>query len=482
MKKLLTTIACLVIGAVLTPSSWGALPAGLSWEVRTGGASDNGSCYDLVNDGGTDYTQQDSAQLTLTDLATTGAVTTLTSATGGFTSAMIDNCIYIASGTNFDVGYYEITAFTDTNTVTLDRTPSSAGAGSGGNGKVGGGVDHPDRVDSSLVAGNHVWIQAGTYNRLGSNTYVLDVSDSQGNDHSTPIIWEGYNSVRGDEPIGSNRPVIDCADTATNGITSDGGYNIMLKWLIIQDCLDDGIQADTLFGWGLRVTSNDGDGVDGENFSCAFCEIDTNTGNGVITNAANRNITLYYSYVHDNGGSGAGVNYAGGGGGVIFVKSVADSNSGNGFYNRSNLGFTAVNNVAYNNSSEGFWQTHAGELAEWVWIDNIAHSNGAYGFSLDNTSREAPFLIGHNISYNNTSGAFENVGSWLQIGNLTSNPSFVNAASGNFTVNSGSPALDAGFDFTEINLTGAYKWNIGLDQDDNAAGGAGGVSMYTFTR
>jgi hypothetical protein len=118
---------------------YAALPNDLVWEVRTTGNDDNGGCKDT--DAATDYTNQDSAQLTLTDLATSGAgVTTLTSATGGFTAAMVDNCIQIKSGTNFNVGFYEITGHTDTNTVTLDRTPSSAGAGSGGTGSVGGAL------------------------------------------------------------------------------------------------------------------------------------------------------------------------------------------------------------------------------------------------------------------------------------------------------------------------------------------------------
>lgn len=482
MKRLLITTALLITSCFLTRTSCATMPSGLVYEVRTTGASTNGGCYNLASDPGTDYSQQDSAQLSLSDLATTGAVTTLTSATGGFTSAMVGNCIYISSGTNFTVGYYYISAYTDTNTVTLDRTPTSAGAGSSGVGDVGGAVDHPDRVDSSLVSGNKVFVEDGDYQRLGSNTYVWDVSDSEGADVSTAIVWEGYGSTRGDTPTGDSRPNIDCADTATTGITSDGGPNIIIKNFIIQDCLGDGIYPDALTMYNVRSTSNVDAGAEGENLACFGCEFDLNGGAGVIINVSNRDMKLYNTYIHDNSSHGAGVNYAGGSGGTEFFRCVADTNSGNGFMNRSNGGLMALENIAYNNTTEGFWQQQAGEIDQWAWIGNIAVSNGAHGYSLDSTTREAPMIVGFNSAYNNTSGPYENVNDEIKLGNVTSNPLLNNPGSGDFTLQSGSPLLDAYYDFSEVNMTGAYKINIGLDQDDNAAGGGSGVSMFTFTR
>lgn len=482
MKRLFGTIFFLIILSVLTQPANAALPAGLHWITRTDGASDNGGCYDIANDGGTDYSNQTSAQLDLTDLATTGAVTTLTSATGGFTSAMVDNCIYIDGGTNFDVGYYEITAYTDTNTVTLDRTPSSGGAGSSGTGKVGGAIDHPDRVVPDLVGGNTVYIKAGTYARLGSNAYVLDTSDSNGNDQSTPIIYEGFNSTLGDTPTGASRPVLDCADTATNGILSDGGDNILVKNLIVQDCTGTGVYSDNLYLWNVRSTSNTGPGFGEENTTCVFCEADNNGDAGIQTNNSNRTFWIFYSYIHDNTGTGVYLNYAGGGGGFLIIGSVVDSNGG-GLVNRSDYGLFAINNVVYNNTGDGLDNQQGGEVAEWPWIGNITHSNTGYGMSLSSSTREAPFFVGYNINYNNTSGAIDStINTDLLQGNLTSDPAFTNAASGDFTVGSSSPALDAFFDFTEVGLTGAYKINIGLDQDDNAAGGGGGESSYTYVQ
>ena len=127
------------LSLIAAPSVWAALQSDTTWEVRTTGNNTNGGCYDTGGTG-TDYSQQDAAQLSLTDLAQNLSSTTLTSATGGFTSAMVDNCIQItgAGSGAFTLGFYEITAFTDTNTVTLDRTACSTANCSGGTGAVGG--------------------------------------------------------------------------------------------------------------------------------------------------------------------------------------------------------------------------------------------------------------------------------------------------------------------------------------------------------
>jgi hypothetical protein len=53
------------------------------------------------------------------------------------------------------------------------------------------------------------------------------------------------------------------------------------------------------------------------------------------------------------------------------------------------------------------------------------------------------------------------------IGNITSDPLFTNAASGDFTVQTGSPVLNAGYALSNSGLTGSYPNNMGVDQDDN---------------
>jgi hypothetical protein len=116
-----------------------AIDATTIWEFR----ATNGSATNGLNPGtSVDYSDQNSSQLSLTDCATSGiGVTTLTSATGGFTAAMEGNVMYLHTGTNLTDGWYQITGYTDTNTIALDRAPDDGVGGvSAGDCEVGGAL------------------------------------------------------------------------------------------------------------------------------------------------------------------------------------------------------------------------------------------------------------------------------------------------------------------------------------------------------
>ena len=163
----------------------------------------------IGNGGGYDYSQQAGAQLTLTDLACVAASTTLTSATGGFTALMVGNVLQITSGTNDLPGWYEITAYTSTNQVTIDRTCASGGDMSAATGSVGGAWEFGTTVDDDFfeahVAGNICYIKSGTHTTLGGNV-------SQASDGTAALLIRtvGYNANRATRPTGSDRPVIPC--------------------------------------------------------------------------------------------------------------------------------------------------------------------------------------------------------------------------------------------------------------------------------
>lgn len=182
-----------------------ALTAGTVCEIRTTGSQNaGGGFYDRNPGTSVDYSQQDSPQLTLTDLATNGAGTGLSSATGGFTAAMAGNLIRITGGT-LTAGWYEIVAYTDTNNVTIDR---SAGLSkSGGTGYVGGAFLIGGSLDAAfftaLPLSSVVWIKSGSYTATGSITLPTgDVSKAQ-------LTVKGYKTSRGDGPDGTDRPLID---------------------------------------------------------------------------------------------------------------------------------------------------------------------------------------------------------------------------------------------------------------------------------
>lgn len=175
-----------------------AINATTVWRVRVGGDDNNGGAFDAdIVGAGTDYSDQDTAQLTLTDLTTSGASAVVNSATGGFTAAMIGNAIRIASGTNFTAGTYFIVAVGSGNSATLDSNCSTA-SGSGGVGRVGGAHASPLRsVAAGSVAGNTVMICGQGSNNPTDTDYFT--SAAFGVPNGTTVI--GYN---GRPKIGHN--------------------------------------------------------------------------------------------------------------------------------------------------------------------------------------------------------------------------------------------------------------------------------------
>lgn len=170
-----------------------ALNAATVWEVRTSGSNNNGGGWHDAGGASADYSQQDAAELSLSDVVTNGT-TTVTSATGGFTDAMVGSIINILTK-----GRFEITGRSDTNTITIDRT---ATAGSGLTANVGGAVADPEEIDSILIAGNTVHIGGGTYNLSGALTIP------NGAYNTGMIKIYGYNASRGDKPAEADMPLI----------------------------------------------------------------------------------------------------------------------------------------------------------------------------------------------------------------------------------------------------------------------------------
>jgi hypothetical protein len=197
-----------------------AIQAATVWEVRTTGSQTNGGGFYNRNPGtSVDYSQQNTAVLSLSDIATDGAGTGVSSATGGFTAAMVGNIIYLTGGGSTP-GWYEIVAFASANAVTIDRNAglnkSSVTGNVGGAFKLGGSLDSDFFAANQKVAGNVVWIKSGTYS-IGE---IITISVNAAN--TATIAIEGYNAARGDIPTGTNRPLLDFGPSYR--ITMNGAY------------------------------------------------------------------------------------------------------------------------------------------------------------------------------------------------------------------------------------------------------------------
>lgn len=142
------------------------------WRVRPSGNNNNGGGYDAgIASAGTDFSQQNAAQVTQSGGTISTATTTLTDTGASFTSALIGNGIRVA-GTGITTTYTFITAVPTGTTLTLQTSPGTTGTSV--TYSIGGGWADPftNTAPGPLVAGNTVNILGST--SPNPSSYVYD--------------------------------------------------------------------------------------------------------------------------------------------------------------------------------------------------------------------------------------------------------------------------------------------------------------------
>ncbi len=159
--------------------------------------------------GTVDYSQQDTAKLALTDLASVGSSTTITSATAGFTPVMVGNFLRqytTGTGAFGVVGWYELVSYTNATTMVTDRTTNNGTAEVAVSGNVGGALS---LGSSDATVFNMAVLPFRYFVKGGSGvSYTLNgtMTITAAGDANNSTIIEGYNLLRGDRPTGSTRP------------------------------------------------------------------------------------------------------------------------------------------------------------------------------------------------------------------------------------------------------------------------------------
>lgn len=307
MKKAITILLVLVSSV-----AWAALPATAVWEWRADAANGgaNGGFFNAAR-GGTDYSQTDTPVLTIvSDLASDGAGTTLSTATGGVTDAMKGNGIYIQGG-GFTAGWYEVVSVTNTNTFVIDR---SAGASKSGGAGVIGGPSTPMASAAAMVAGNTAHCEAGTYTLTANITLGNGSAD-------LPITITGYNTARGDNPTGDNRPLLACG-----AYTFLGGDHSRFNHLRATGTAANVLRGD-LVSVFRNCRSENTSGTAGRfafntnSYGAVFigCEGVSSAGSGF--SFANSDGMAVGCYAHDSGQSGFVIT----GDGITILRSIADT-------------------------------------------------------------------------------------------------------------------------------------------------------------
>ncbi len=433
-----------------------AFTAFVEWDVRTTGSDSNGGGFDAVSGTpGTDYSQQDSPQITYTDLVIDGTTNTkCTSAGNPFTSAHVGNIINITSGTGFTVQRVQILSVTS-GSATTDKSLGTLSS-TGGNGKLGGALLTELKAIGLAVNSNIIHLKAGTYTHTSTlnatlagvyNIQIIGFQTTHKDAGTKPLITTATNSTvlinncgggNGTNIWWENISFSNTASTRAIGLQYSNGPEVPA----FINCLFDGfswhIDADnTDAGWGPVYLRG--------------CEL-KNATTKVIKSV--RTIEAYDCYIHDN--TGEGINSNNGPSFVFAVRCIFARNT-NGIYtdgNSNSFATTqAINCVFYANTASGIKIDATAGFQMRLSAENcIFWGNGAYGInatsSLASTNQNLNAYIKNCAFGSNTTANYNNLQARLSDITLTVDP-FTNGAAGDFSLNAtaggGAACKAAGF-------------------------------------
>ena len=277
---------------------------------------------------------------------------------------------------------------------------------------------------SVRVAGNTVWIKAGTYTVTSASTNIAAgcVSDATG---GNTVTWEGYSSTRGD--LGT-APIIKADGVITTFVlfTVTGAST---AGSLIRNITLDGNSRTSSQGWSLARRT--------QLYKCTAQNC-TNIG---VTSSAAGNLLVACAATNITGGAAAFVN-------VNAVACEAYSNTVTGFAQTTTSGQTLTACLSYNNSgstSDGF----SFSIGTCVVVGCVAYGNGrdgfrfaletalainciaeaqtaggAVGFNATSSAIGSATLLRNCAVYNNTTNISTNIPASNQIGGVTGTASF----------------------------------------------------------
>jgi hypothetical protein len=452
-----------------------ALNAAIQWEVRTTGSDNNGGGF-KAGATGTDYSQQDAAQVNIDNSAIVCSTPAANSNTLTFvsgytpTSADVGNVVQISGGTNVNADFYEITAQTSTTWTVASRggqnLTTATAAGSSITGKMGGALATPTKAWMSATAiDNVVYLKSGSY-----PTAALTLPAGMG--HVRTI---GYGVTRGDN---GTKPVIVASGIASGGIMVNSGSAVLP---IFENIDFDGANGTNLNcmasqnycirckfrrwtatcmntgGFGsvailCEFTGNSGSFCFGNWVPSAFyCSFHHNTCPGLV--GAGGYTVVGCQFYRNTGATTDGMQASAAGGGIIADCDFA-------FNGRHGLSLTATGNM--------------------IALSNLlVYGNGGWGI---NTAVDVRRVVGERIAFgSNASGNYNSAQFDIpSIVTLTADP-FIDSVNDNYTLNAavGGGALARSIlRITPDGLTSSYP-DIGAYQHQDSGGG-GSAAQRSF--
>ncbi len=385
-----------------------ALSVSQVWEVRTTGTDVNGGAF-KAGSGGTDYSQQNAAQVAYTDLVIDGVTNTkVTSAGNPFTSAHVGNVINVTGGTGFTTGRYEVVSVA-TAVATLDRAVGTVSS-TGGTGNLGGALATLGTLAASMVASNRAYVAGGTYSVSGGVTFAQ--TGVNPGPSTTPSHIIGYNSTRGDITLSSanqaNRPLIQPTANALNVLTfSNQGWRVE-NLQVIPGGGGTNCNIGMNFGGGnsyatnCKVSGSTTGGISMTNGdSCVEGnEVTAATGGNAISSGFQ--CTVRRNWIHDCSGSSNGIN-AGNSIQAIEHNIISNMSGASAVGIQFAAGAKILRNTIYNCGSDGLKFT-ATTFRDIEIKGNIVTNCGGWGLNSTNAGIAASPLWDGNAYFSNTSG------------------------------------------------------------------------------
>lgn len=431
-----------------------AFLATMQWDVRTSGSDSNGGGFDpTAGVPGTDYSQQNSPQVTYTDLVIDGTTNTkCTSAAFPFTSAHVGNVINITSGTGFTVQRVQIISVSAA-VATCDKSLGTLSS-TGGNGKLGGGLLTIPTAAGLMVSGNRMWIKSGTYTLTSvvsltayNNIFIAGYGTTHGDFGTPPLITTSTNSTK-------------LFRTGSGDNTARLAYNfINLHMSNTASVRDKGVEAMNGNAPGIfyrcqLIGFSEAIGKDSGATFAPFLhleetEIGNCTVNGAITTSDQ--IIAINCYIHDITFNGI---QAGTGGGLMVLNNSLFTNCGDaGFGNYdSDVSemFYIINGCTFAGNGQGFRSggSSGPVAAAIVSIVNSIFYDNTTGVLCPLAPRNG--LMNRNNAYGANGADRTNYPAGVEDVTLSADP-FTNAAGGDYSLNN---TTGGGVDCTGT----GYQW------------------------
>lgn len=411
-------IRALALVLLLTSQTFAAISADTVFEVRTTGSDTNGGGF-VTAASGTDWSQQDAAQYSVTNGVTNGT-TTVTSATANFGTDVVGNIMYVQGGTApVTAGWYQITARASTTSITVDR---SIVASTGTTLRIGGALASPGMYMGAFVSvggfGADCYVKAGTYSITSTTQNISGGTVNLLGAGTNIARLEGYQTTRGD--LGT-KPVFSAGVNGSGQMIATGGNGALVN-------IELNLNSKT--GWTAARGMTTGDRT-------MFCKFTGAWSIGI--NAANPSFGYFNWASGCVTGFSINTEYGSIATGCTTSGFIVSGNATHCIDNASPIGFSLSANSSVKNCT-AFGGTGVGfslgsSTSAW---NCLAYGRGGKGFT-QSTSTNVMLVNcagGSNVTANEDiiTAATTNMGFKYGFITLSANP-FTNSAGGVFTLN-----------------------------------------------